>query len=179
MWRAHRSLHRDGLLVYFGYPQAHEDDAQRGVRSGLGIVEAIRDLDAEVTHPDINLAVRIGITTGLVVAGDIGAGERVEEQAIVGETPNIAARLQEIAEPNTVVIGPRTHRLVEDLFDCDDLGAQKLKGISQEVNVYRVRAESDAPSHFRGQSDPWPVTPCWTGRGNQSSTQTLEPSDGR
>ena len=142
----------DGILAYFGYPQAHEDDPQRGVRAGLDIIEAIRNLDAKITNPEVSLAVRIGITTGLVVAGDIGTGERVEEQAIVGETPNIAARLQEVAEPNTMVISAHTQRLVEDLFDCEDLGAQKLKGISQEVNVYRVRAESDAPSQFEAKA---------------------------
>ncbi|MCH8308857.1 MAG: zinc ribbon domain-containing protein, partial [Proteobacteria bacterium] len=77
----------DGLLVYFGYPQAHEDDPYRAVRTGLGIVEAIHDLDTKLTHPHVNLAVRIGIATGLVVAGDIGSGERREEKAVVGETP--------------------------------------------------------------------------------------------
>ncbi len=138
----------DGLLVYFSYPQAHEDDPQRAVRTGLGIVEAIKDLDAKFINPDVDLAVRIGITTGMVVAGDIGSGERREEKAIVGETPNLAARLQALAEPNTVVIGASTQRLVEGLFECDTLGAQRLKGISQAVNVYRVRAAGGAPSRF-------------------------------
>jgi class 3 adenylate cyclase/predicted ATPase len=138
----------DGLLVYFGYPKAHEDDPQRAVRAGLGIVEAIENLDAKCTNPSVDLAVRIGITTGLVVAGDIGSGERREEDAIVGETPNLAARLQAMAEPNTVLIGASTQRLVEGLFECDDLGAQNLKGISQAVKVYRVRAEGEAASRF-------------------------------
>ncbi|MFQ6024647.1 MAG: adenylate/guanylate cyclase domain-containing protein, partial [Acidiferrobacterales bacterium] len=138
----------DGLLVYFGYPQAHEDDAQRAVRAGLDIINAIDHLDTQIPSPDVSLAVRIGITTGLVVAGDIGRGERVEQNAIVGETPNIAARLQALAQPNTVLIGASTHRLVEGLFDCDALGAQKLKGISQAVTAYRVHAESGAPSRF-------------------------------
>ena len=142
----------DGLLVYFGYPQAHEDDAQRGVRAGLGIVDAIRDLETKMANPNVNLAVRIGITTGLVVAGDIGSGERVEEKAIVGETPNIAARLQALAKPNKVLIGASTQRLVEGLFDCDELGAQNLKGISQAVTAYRVRAESSAPSRFEASA---------------------------
>ncbi|MFQ5759521.1 MAG: AAA family ATPase [Acidiferrobacterales bacterium] len=142
----------DGLLVYFGYPQAHEDDAQRGVRAGLGIVDAIRDLEAKIANPNVDLAVRIGITTGLVVAGDIGGGERVEEKAIVGETPNLAARLQTLAEPNAVVIGANTQRLVEGLFECDDLGPQNLKGISQSVAAYRVRAESSAPSSFEAKA---------------------------
>lgn len=142
----------DGLLVYFGYPQAHEDDAQRAVRTGLSIVEAIRDLEAKIADPHVNLSVRIGITTGLVVAGDVGSGERVEEKAIVGKTPNVAARLQALAEPNTVVIGASTRRLVEGLFDCDDLGQHRLKGISKPVEAYRVRTESSAPSRFEAKA---------------------------
>jgi predicted ATPase len=136
------------LLVYFGYPQAHEDDPQRAVRTGLGVVEAIKGLGAKLNKPGVDLAVRIGITTGIVVAGDIGSGERVEEKAVVGETPNLAARLQALAKPNAVIVGASTQRLVEGLFECDDLGAQNLKGISQAVNVYRVRAEGAAPSRF-------------------------------
>jgi class 3 adenylate cyclase/predicted ATPase len=142
----------DGLLVYFGYPQAHEDDAQRAVRTGLSIVDAIRDLETKIANPNVNLSVRIGITTGLVVAGDIGSGERVEEKAIVGETPNVAARLQALAEPNAVLIGTNTRRLVEGLFDCEDLGQQQLKGISKPVEVYRVRMESGAPSRFEAKA---------------------------
>ena len=142
----------DGLLVYFGYPQAHEDDAQRAVRAGLGIVDAIHKLNTELDKPDVNLAVRVGITTGLVVVGDIGHGERLEEKAIVGETPNVAARLQALAEPNSVVISASTQRLVDGLFDCDDLGEQRLKGISKPVRPYRVRAESSAPSRFEAKA---------------------------
>ncbi|MDX1487677.1 MAG: adenylate/guanylate cyclase domain-containing protein, partial [Acidiferrobacterales bacterium] len=142
----------DGLLVYFGYPQAHEDDPQRAVRTGLGIVEAIEDLDAKFNDPGVDLAVRIGIATGMVVAGDIGSGERREEKAVVGETPNLAARLQALAEPNTVLIGTSTQRLVEGLFDYDDLGSQRLKGISEQVKAYRVRGESGAPSLFEAKA---------------------------
>ncbi|MDX1486918.1 MAG: adenylate/guanylate cyclase domain-containing protein [Acidiferrobacterales bacterium] len=138
----------DGLLMYFGYPQAHEADAERAIRAALGIVDAIQALDGQITHPGITLAVRIGITTGLVVAGDIGSGERVEENAIVGETPNLAARLQGLAEPNTVVVGANTQRLVEGLFDYDDLGPQRMKGMSGTVVAYRVRGESGVPSRF-------------------------------
>ncbi len=142
----------DGLLVYFGYPQAHEDDAQRGVHAALGIVDAIQELNTKTATPDVNLAVRIGITTGLVVAGDIGSGERVEEKAIVGETPNLAARLQALTEPNTILIGASTQRLVEGLFESEDLGPQNLKGISQPVAAYRVRAETGAPSSFEAKA---------------------------
>lgn len=142
----------DGLFVYFGYPQAHEDDAQRAVRTGLAIVDAIKELDAKFNDPTVDLAVRIGITTGMVVAGDIGRGERIEEKAVVGETPNLAARLQALAEPNAVVIGASTQHLVEDLFDCEDLGEQRLKGISQPARAYGVRAESGAPSRFEAKA---------------------------
>ncbi len=139
----------DGLLVYFGYPRAHEDDPQRAVRTGLGIVEAIQGLDTKFPNPDVNLAVRIGIASGLVVAGDIGSGERREEKAVVGETPNLAARLQALADPNAVVIGESTQRLVDGLFDCDDLGPLRLKGISQPTTAYRVRQESRSPERAR------------------------------
>ena len=122
------------------------------MRTGLGIVTAIKDLDAKFINPGVDLAVRIGIATGLVVAGDIGSGERREEKAVVGETPNFAARLQALAEPNTVLIGASTQRLVEGLFDCDDLGEQRLKGISKPLGAYRVRAESGVPSRFEAKA---------------------------
>ncbi len=141
----------DGLLVYFGYPQAHEDDTARGVRAALDIVDAIRDLRAGILAAGRNLEVRIGITTGLVVAGDIGSGERVEADAVVGETPNLAARLQAIAEPNGILIGASTQQLIEGLFECDDLGEQDLKGISRPVRAYRIRAESGVPSRFEAK----------------------------
>ena len=138
----------DGLLVYFGYPIAHEDAAQRAVQAGLGIVEAIRELplpNLQLAHP---LQVRIGIHTGLVVAGEMGSGEYRERLAIVGETPNIAARLQEKAVPNSVVISPATQRLVAGLFECQQLGPQTLKGISTPLEVYQVLRESNAQSRF-------------------------------
>src|SRR5262245_34260226 len=143
----------DGLLVYFGYPQAHEDDAQRAVRAGLGIVTALPQLNARLqstlaAHSCAPLQVRIGIHTGLVVAGEMGVGDQPEPRAIVGETPNIAARLQEKAEPNSVVISPTTYRLVTGLFACQDLGPQELKGLSTPLSVYRVVGESAAQSRF-------------------------------
>ncbi len=142
----------DGLLVCFGYPQAHEDDPQRAVRAGLEIVDAIRELSATLAKPDVGLAVRIGVTTGLVVAGDIGRGERVDANAIVGETPNLAARLQALATPNVVLISASTYRLVEGLFECTGLGPQSLKGFSQPVLAYRVRGESAALSGFEAKA---------------------------
>ena len=137
----------DGLLIYFGFPTAHEDDPSRAVRSGLGIVESIHELNARIRNPG-DLAVRIGIATGMVVVGDVGRGERREQNAIIGETPNLAARLQALAAPDMVVISESTRRLVAGMFDCDDLGEHDLKGISQSVRAYHVRGESGAPSHF-------------------------------
>src|SRR5712692_2646930 len=143
----------DGLLVYFGYPLAHEDDAQRAVRAGLEIVAAIQHLNTRMsaivgTHGRAPLQVRIGIHTGLVVAGEMGVGDQPEPLAIVGETPNIAARLQEHAQPNSVVISAPTSRLVTGLFECQDLGPQLLKGLSTPLSVYRVVRKSAAQSRF-------------------------------
>ena len=107
----------DGVLVYFGYPQAHEDDAERAVRSGLELVAAVGALK---THAP--LQTRIGIATGLVVVGDLIGSGASQEQAIVGETPNLAARLQGVAEPNSLVIAESTRKLVGNLFELEDLG---------------------------------------------------------
>ena len=138
----------DGLLVYFGYPLAHEDDAQRAVRAGLGIVVAVSELPLQDERLQQTLQVRIGIHTGLVVVGEMGGGKRRDTTAIVGETPNIAARLQGLAEPNTVVISAATYRLVEGLFECHNLGLHTLKGISNPIEVYQVIRESGVRSRF-------------------------------
>ena len=114
----------DGVLVYFGYPQAHEDDAERAVRAGLELIAAVGEL--KTTAP---LQTRVGIATGLVVVGDLIGSGASQEQAVVGETPNLAARLQSVAEPNTVVIAESTRKLLGNLFDLEDLGAKDLKGI--------------------------------------------------
>ncbi|HEV8714291.1 MAG TPA: adenylate/guanylate cyclase domain-containing protein, partial [Candidatus Binatia bacterium] len=132
----------DGLLVYFGYPQAHEDDAQRAIRAGLGMVAALPALNMRLQQTvgalqEVSLQVRIGIHTGLVVVGDMGGGGYRDPMAIVGETPNIAARVQGLAEPNTVMISEATHRLAQGLFECHDRGPQTLKGVSTPVPVYR------------------------------------------
>ena len=135
----------DGLLAYFGYPQAHEDDAERAVRAGLAAVELVgglTDLEAGV------LQVRVGIATGLVVAGDLIGEGASEERTVLGDTPNLAARLQGLARPNSIVVNDSTHRLVEGLFACDDLGKQRLKGISNPVQIYRVIEESGVTSRF-------------------------------
>jgi class 3 adenylate cyclase len=115
----------DGVIVYFGYPQAHEDDAERAVLAGLEMVAAITAMKSSVP-----LQTRIGIATGLVVVGDlIGSGE-AQERGIVGETPNLAARLQGVAEPNMVVIAEGTQRLLGNLFELQDLGPKDLKKVS-------------------------------------------------
>jgi class 3 adenylate cyclase/tetratricopeptide (TPR) repeat protein len=138
----------DGILAYFGYPTAHEDDPLRAICAGLDIIEAIKRLAEELDDLGVRIGVRVGIDTGLVVVGDIGTGEFRDEMAVVGETPNIAARLQSLADPGTVVVGERTRRLVEGLFVFDELGPQTVKGIDEPVAVYRVREATGAPSRF-------------------------------
>jgi hypothetical protein len=133
----------DGVLIYFGYPQAHEDDAERAVRAGLGLVEAVGRL--RVQGP---LQVRIGVATGLVVVGDlVGAGE-AQERGVVGETPNLAARLQAIAEPNTVVIAEGTRRLLGNLFELQDLGLAALKGMAGPNRAWAALRTRSVESRF-------------------------------
>ena len=108
----------DGVLAYFGWPVAHEDDAERAVRAALALVEAV----ASSTPAGKPLAARVGIATGLVVVGDLMGEGAAREEAVIGETPNLAARLQALAEPGTVVISQATRRLVGGLFELDDLG---------------------------------------------------------
>jgi class 3 adenylate cyclase/predicted ATPase len=139
----------DGLLVYFGYPHAHEDDAHRAVRTGLGILAAMGDLNKGLLQAKgIQLAVRVGIHTGLVVVGAMGEAGR-QEQLALGETPNIAARIQGLAEPNTIAMSEATSRLVQGYFVCQDLGAQTLRGVAEPLHVYRVLQDSGA----RGRLD--------------------------
>ena len=133
----------DGVLVYFGYPQAHEDDAERAVRAGLELIAAVAGLNTGAT-----LQTRVGIATGLVVVGDlIGAGA-AQEQAIVGETPNLAARLQGIAEPNMVVIAEGTRRLLGSLFELEDLGAKDLKGIAGPTRAWAALRPASVEGRF-------------------------------
>jgi class 3 adenylate cyclase len=138
----------DGLLVYFGFPQAHEDDAQRAVRTGLGIVEAMETLNMRLEREKgIQLTVRLGIHTGPVVVGEMGGGGRREHLAL-GETPNIAARIEGLAVATRVVISDRTRQLVGGAFDLDDLGVHRLKGVTEPMRVYGVHSESAAESRF-------------------------------
>jgi class 3 adenylate cyclase/predicted ATPase len=133
----------DGVLIYFGYPQAHEDDAERAVRAGLELVAALGVLK---THAP--LQTRVGIATGLVVVGDLIGSGASQEQAIVGETPNLAARLQGVAEPNGVVIAESTRRLLGNLFELEDFGPQTLKGVEGPIRAWAALRSSSIESRF-------------------------------
>jgi class 3 adenylate cyclase len=135
----------DGVLAYFGYPQAHEEDAERAVRAGLALLEALAKLDAGQAT---SLQVRVGIAAGLVVVGDLLGEGTAEEQAVIGGTPNLAARLQRLAEPNTVVIADNTRRMLGGLFDYRDLGTLPVAGIDYPVHVWRVLGASLVGSRF-------------------------------
>jgi class 3 adenylate cyclase len=139
----------DGLLVYLGYPHAHDDDAQRAVRAGLGMLAAMGDLNSRLQQAKgLQLAIRVGIHTGLVVVGEMGGPGR-QEQLALGEVPNIASRIEGLAAANTVTISEATYRLVQGYFDCQDLGAQTLRGVAEPVAVYQVLQDSGA----RGRLD--------------------------
>ena len=139
----------DGVLVYFGYPIAHEDAAHRAVRAALGIIAAIETLNPHLhTTFGVEINVRISIDTGRVVVWDISAQESPEAIDIVGKTPNLAARMEKLAAPNNVVIGDTTHQLVEGFFKCEALGAAEFRGISQPVNIYQVSGEIPAQSRL-------------------------------
>ncbi|HEY1430530.1 MAG TPA: adenylate/guanylate cyclase domain-containing protein [Stellaceae bacterium] len=144
----------DGVLAYFGYPRAHEDDAERAVRAGLEIAAAVSSL---ATRGMERLAVRIGIATGLVVVGDLVGEGSAQEQAVVGETPNLAARLQALAEPGQIVIAGATRRLIGDLFRLTDLGRQTAKGFAEPVEAFAVEGVAASESRFeatrRGLTD--------------------------
>jgi class 3 adenylate cyclase len=133
----------DGVLIYFGYPQAHEDDAERAVRAGLAVIEAVGQLPARE-----DLSVRLGIATGLAVVGDLIGEGAAQERGVVGETPNLAARLQGLAAPNTLIIAEATRRQIGGLFDLEDLGPQQLAGFAELQRAWRVLGESGAVSRF-------------------------------
>ena len=158
----------DGVLIYFGYPQAHEDDAERAVRAGLELIAAVSELKA--ASP---LQTRVGIATGLVVVGDlIGSGE-AQERGIIGETPNLAARLQAIAEPNAVVIAESTRKLLGNLFDLNDVGAQDLKGIGRPVSAWAVLRPASVESRFEALHASGLTELVGSGRRTQSSAAAL------
>ena len=135
----------DGILAYFGYPRAHEDDAERTVRAGLDIAAAVARLKTRAEEP---LSVRIGIATGLVVVGDLGGTGALREQTVVGDTPSLAARLQALAEPGTVVVAASTRRLLGDRFRLRDLGLHKVKGIAEPIAAWAVDGMSASESRF-------------------------------
>jgi class 3 adenylate cyclase len=134
----------DGVLIYFGYPRAHEDDAERAVRAGLGVIDAVGRLDFR----SVELQARVGIATGLVVVGDLIGEGSAQEQSVVGETPNLAARLQALAEPGAVVVAASTRRLVGNLFEVRDLGAVEVKGIAELIPAWQVLRPSAVESRF-------------------------------
>jgi class 3 adenylate cyclase len=134
----------DGVLIYFGYPRAHEDDAERAARAGLALIYAVRRLDVKSDK----LQARVGIATGLVVVGDLIGEGSAQEQSVVGETPNLAARLQALAEPDAVVIAAGTRRLVGDLFEYRDLGTVEVKGIAALAPAWQVLRPSVVASRF-------------------------------
>jgi class 3 adenylate cyclase/tetratricopeptide (TPR) repeat protein len=134
----------DGVLIYFGYPRAHEDDAERAVRAGLDAIDAVSRLDAA----SVKLQARVGIATGLAIVGDLIGGGSAQEQSVVGETPNLAARLQAVAAPDSLVIGAGTRQQIGELFDLEDLGPQHLAGFTEPPRAWRVLGESGEVSRF-------------------------------
>ena len=144
----------DGVLLYFGYPRAHEDDAERAVRAGLDVIGAVGRLVVK----SVELQARVGIATGLVVVGDLIGEGSAQEQSVVGETPNLAARLQALAEPAAVVIAAGTRRLVGDLFEYRDLGAVEVKGLAAPVPAWRVLGLSVVASRFEALRG-WALSP--------------------
>src|SRR5260370_22695721 len=133
----------DGVLIYFGYPQAHEDDAERAVRAGLAVIDAVERLP----KPE-PLNVRLGIASGLVVVGDLIGGGAARERGVVGETPNLADRLQALAQAGTLVIADSTRRQIGTLFEIEDLGPQPLAGFAEPQRAWRVAGESGIVSRF-------------------------------
>jgi class 3 adenylate cyclase/predicted ATPase len=145
-WRGHVAKYMgDGLLAYFGWPRAHEDDAERAVRAGRAIIDALAGLATPAVDP---LAARVGIATGLVMVGELIGEGTAQEQAVVGETPNLAARLQALAEPGSVIISQATRRLIGGLFELTDLGPTRLKGFAEPLAAFRVEGEGRAVGRF-------------------------------
>ncbi len=138
----------DGMLVYFGYPKAHEHDAERAVHAGLAILDTVKALNQSNPHPEFGLAARIGIATGQVVVGELMGQDTAKERSVFGETPNLAARLQALAQPNQLVIDPVTKRLVGNAFDVADLGAVSLKGFDTPVHAWQVQSSRSSASRF-------------------------------
>ena len=141
----------DGILVYFGYPHAHENDAERAVHSGLAILDAVKALNQDNPHPEFSIAARIGIATGHVIVGEFMGQDTAKERSVFGETPNLAARLQALAQPNQLVIDPVTKRLIGNAFDVVDLGAFSLKGFDTPVQAWQVLSIRSSASRFESE----------------------------
>ena len=138
----------DGVLAFFGYPQAHEDDAEQATRAGLALVDAVASLR---TDPATELQVRVGIATGMVVVGDLTGEGSAQEQTVIGETPNLAARLQTFANPGTVLISESTHRLTDGHFEFRNLGPVALKGWAEPIPAWQVLRTTEVESRFEAQ----------------------------
>jgi len=138
----------DGILVYFGYPQAHENDAERAVHAGLAILDTVKALHQDNPHPEFSMAARIGIATGHVVVGEVMGQDTAKERSVFGETPNLAARLQALAQPDQLVIDPVTKRLVGHEFEFADLGAVALKGFDTPIQAWQVLSTRLSASRF-------------------------------
>src|SRR5262249_12082041 len=139
----------DGVLAYFGFPRAHEDDAERAVKAALDMVESVTGLAVPIPE---KLEVRIGIASGLVVVGDLIGEGPAREFALVGDAPNLAARLQALAEPNQILVAPRTRHLLGRLFEFADLGQQNIKGFERPIHVWRVLAPGSVSSRFEART---------------------------
>ena len=165
----------DGVLAYFGYPQAHEHDAEQAVRAGLALIDRVGRLESSSTA----LASRVGIATGLVVVGDlIGSGE-AQERGVVGETPNLAARLQEMAPANAVLVAESTRRLVGDLFDYRDLGAVTIKGLAEPVSAFAGARREHDRKPLRGPAFGDVEPPRRSRRGSPVVVATMGAGQGR
>ena len=138
----------DGMLVYFGYPQAHENDAERAVHAGLATLENVKALQQSNPHPELSIAVRIGVATGQVLVGELMGQDTAKERSVFGETPNLAARLQALAQPNQLIIDPVTKRLVGHEFEFADLGVLALKGFDIPIQAWQVLSIRWSTSRF-------------------------------
>jgi class 3 adenylate cyclase len=153
-WGGHVAKYMgDGVLAYFGWPIAHEDEAERAVRAALALVPALAGVTTPVAEP---LAARVGIATGLVMVGELIGEGAAREEAVVGETPNLAARLQVLATPGSIVISQATRRLLGGLFELEDLGPQRLKGFTEPLAAWRVNGEGRVEGAVRGVADGGP-----------------------
>lgn len=164
----------DGLMVYFGWPRAHEDDAVRAIRAGLEVTQAVSRLTASTP-----IRARVGMHTGLVVVGETGQGDASVPRAAVGDTPNIAARLQALADPGGVVVSDRTQALAGGLFDYADLGSRAIKGVPEPIRVFGVRAARAIESRFEATRNEAAGPPGRTRRRDSAADASLAASQGR